>query len=326
MMIEGISSTALGLGFVAIIIGAAIWTSRRRRAEWPPLPDDRPDLPYAVYTSAFDIEVVSATLRDTLPASNPDAERGFTDRNGSAWRKLIADFSRWQKHHAPMQHQVERLLSASEIDATVAETTAICILVDQSGSMKEQRIAAIASALGMVSASLSQLAIPHEILGFSTAGWQGGFARRQWLGDGKPPYPGRLCALLHIVHKSADEPWSESAQQLMLLPDALRENIDGEAIEWAAARLTRLDKPRKLLLVISDGAPVDDATLSANGPNILVRHLLSVITRLDASEEFKIGAVGIEHRVSDYYSSSTQAELAGLPVAIATQLRAMLVD
>lgn len=239
---------------------------------------------------------------------------------------MVVDLKRWQNRHAAGQAEIDRLLSTSEIDVATADRVAICILVDQSGSMRERRLAAIASALAMVSARLAALGIAHEILGFSTAGWHGGFARRQWLDEGQPAYPGRLCALLHIVHKSADAPWSETGQELMLLPDALRENIDGEAIEWAAARLAKLGKPQKLLLVISDGAPVDDSTLSENGPNILVRHLLSVIERLQSSEEFKIGAVGIEHRVSDYYRSSTQAELADLPEAIATQLRNMLVD
>ena len=290
------------------------------------MPNDRPDLPYSVYTRAFDLEVTSSALQDVLPDASPDKGRGFTDRNGSAWRTMVADLKSWQKRHASGQAEVDRLLSASELDGTIANTVAISVLVDQSGSMREQRLAAVASALALVSTKLSGLGIAHEILGFSTAGWHGGFARRQWLDEGQPAYPGRLCALLHIVHKSADAPWSRCGQELMLLPDALRENIDGEAIEWAAARLSKLGKPQKLLLVISDGAPVDDSTLSENGPNFLVRHLLTVIERLQSSEGFKIGAVGIEHRVSDYYRSSTEAELANMPVAVAQQLRAMLVD
>ncbi len=322
-MIEGISSTTVAWGFVAIMIAAATWASRRRPV---PMPDDRPDLSYSVYTSAFDLEVPSSALQDILPDASPDKGRGFTDRKGAAWRTMVADLRSWQRRHASAQAEVDRLLSTSELDGTTANTFAICILVDQSGSMREQRLAATASALGMISTALSGLSIAHEILGFSTAGWHGGFARRQWLDEGQPAYPGRLCALLHIVHKSADAPWSDSGQELMLLPDALRENIDGEAIEWAAARLGKLDKRQKLLLVISDGAPVDDSTLSENGPNILVRHLLAVIERLQSSEGFKLGAVGIEHRVSEYYISSTEAELPSLPGAIATQLRKMLAD
>lgn len=322
-MSEGILSTMGMWSVVATIVATAIWAGWRRRA---PISDDRPDLPYGVYTRAFDLEVPSSELQRVLPDASFDKARGFTDRKGSAWRTMVADLKRWQKQHAAEQVDIDRLLSTSDLNGATASSAAVCILVDQSGSMRERRLAAIASALGMVSARLSALGIAHEILGFSTAGWQGGFARHQWLNEGRPAYPGRLCALLHIIHKTADAPWSERGQELMLLPDALRENIDGEAIEWAASRLGKLEKPKKLLLVISDGAPVDDSTLSENGPNILVRHLLTVIESLEGSEDFKIGAVGIEHRVSDYYRSSTEAALASLPVTIATQLRNMIVD
>ena len=146
------------------------------------------------------------------------------------------------------------------------------------------------------------------MLGFTTVGWQGGRSRRRWLRSGRPWDPGRLCDLLHIVYQSSGAQSRGSAGgywKPILRPDLLKENVDGEALEWAASRLRANSRKRKLLLVISDGAPVDDATLSANDLNILDRHLKQVARDLEASPDIDLAAIGIgiEFDLSRFYSN-----------------------
>jgi cobaltochelatase CobT len=191
------------------------------------------------------------------------------------------------------------------------------LLIDQSGSMKGAPIAAAASSVGLISEALTQMGVATEILGFTTAGWQGGFPRQQWLTQGRPKRPGRLCALAHIVYKRADEAeWSAESRDAFLHPDVLRENVDGEALEWAEARLLALPASRKLLIILSDGAPVDDATLFSNGPGYLMRHLHATIARIQREENVALGAVGIEHDVEQLYRHARKAGVDTLSTAL----------
>jgi cobaltochelatase CobT len=162
-----------------------------------------------------------------------------------------------------------------------------------------------------------------EVLGFTTATWKGGRSRARWLREGRPYRPGRLCDLLHIVYRSPDDPRASSGGwtfKPMLRPDLLKENVDGEAVTWAASRLLARERPRKLLLAISDGAPVDDSTLMANGPSILDDHLRSVLAEIDRAGRIRTAAVGIGFDVSRYYAVSatvtTPDDLGGAAIVL----------
>ena len=165
-----------------------------------------------------------------------------------------------------------------------------------------------------------------EVLGFTTAGWRGGRARELWHSSGRPEFPGRLCALLHIIYKAADEPLHDGiGWDAMLNGGALYENVDGEALEWAASRLLKQPESDRLLIVLSDGAPVDDSTLDANGGSILHRHVLEVTDRLTSTAELRLGGVGVGHDVSAYYTASKAVgELNELPTALASLLAELL--
>jgi cobaltochelatase CobT len=165
-----------------------------------------------------------------------------------------------------------------------------------------------------------------ELLGYTTAGWQGGFARRLWIERGRPRYPGRLCALMHIVYMAADDrQLDDSAFYAMLNPGILYENIDGEAIEWAERRLLEQPAQHRMLIVISDGAPVDDSTLTQNGPSILWHHIKQVIGRIEGEKAISLGAIGINYRVSGFYTNSAAAEdLSELPAVTADFVSKMI--
>jgi cobaltochelatase CobT len=166
--------------------------------------------------------------------------------------------------------------------------------------------------------------VPLAVAGFTTVGWRGGPARRQWQAAGQPKRPGRLCALLHIQYRNFDGPLSEEDIRAMAHPGVLRENVDGEAIEWAVGELMSRPERNKVLVVLSDGAPVDDSTIMENGSNFLVRHILRVIADTEKASLVRLGAVGIEYRVDGYYSSSKDAtDLSTLPIALASQIASL---
>jgi cobaltochelatase CobT len=173
--------------------------------------------------------------------------------------------------------------------------------------MRGQKILLAAAALDIAGDFLVHLGASVEILGFTTVGWKGGKSRLRWLEMKKPPNPGRLCDLLHIVYRVPVDSGAVPKQfdlSQMLRPGLLRENVDGEAVEWAASRLRARSRPYKLLLVISDGAPVDDSTLLANHPNILDRHLRQIVCDLEAGTEIRTAAIGIGFDVSRFYSTA----------------------
>ncbi|MGE4219934.1 MAG: cobaltochelatase subunit CobT, partial [Alphaproteobacteria bacterium] len=181
--------------------------------------------------------------------------------------------------------------------------TAVTLLLDNSGSMRGRPITIAAMSADILARTLERCGVKVEILGFTTRAWKGGQSREQWIADGKPANPGRLNDLRHIVYKAADAPWRRARKNLglMLREGLLKENIDGEALIWAHDRLMARHEERRILMVISDGAPVDDSTLSVNPGNYLERHLRDVIEYIETRSSVELVAIGIGHDVTRYY-------------------------
>jgi cobaltochelatase CobT len=194
-------------------------------------------------------------------------------------------------------------LSYKREKETQFRDTVVTLLIDCSGSMRGRPITVAAMCGDILARTLERCGVKVEILGFTTRAWKGGQAREKWLGAGKPANPGRLNDLRHIIFKSADAPWRRArrALGLMLREGLLKENIDGEALIWAHDRLLTRQEQRKILMVISDGAPVDDSTLSVNPGNYLERHLREVITYIENRSPVELTAIGIGHDVTRYY-------------------------
>ena len=194
-------------------------------------------------------------------------------------------------------------LSFKKEQETNFRDTIVTLLIDNSGSMRGRPIAIAAISADILARTLERCGVKVEILGFTTRAWKGGQARERWLADGKPTNPGRLNDLRHIVYKSADAPWRRARRSLglMLREGLLKENIDGEALLWAHSRMVNRPEQRKILMVISDGAPVDDSTLSVNPGNYLERHLREVIKTLESYTDVQLTAIGIGHDVTRYY-------------------------
>jgi cobaltochelatase CobT len=181
--------------------------------------------------------------------------------------------------------------------------TVVTLLIDNSGSMRGRPITVAATCADILARTLERCGVKVELLGFTTKAWKGGSSRENWLQAGKPPNPGRLNDLRHIIYKSADSPWRRSRRNLglMMREGLLKENIDGEALDWAHKRLIGRPEQRKILLMISDGAPVDDSTLSVNPGNYLERHLRAVIEYIETKSPVELVAIGIGHDVTRYY-------------------------
>ncbi len=181
--------------------------------------------------------------------------------------------------------------------------TVVSLLLDNSGSMRGRPITVAATCADILARTLERCGVKVEILGFTTRAWKGGQSRESWLAAGKPANPGRLNDLRHIVYKSADAPWRRARKNLglMMREGLLKENIDGEALDWAHKRLLARSEQRKILMMISDGAPVDDSTLSVNPGNYLERHLRYVIEEIEMRSPVELIAIGIGHDVTRYY-------------------------
>src|SRR5215468_2395533 len=181
--------------------------------------------------------------------------------------------------------------------------TVVSLLIDNSGSMRGRPITVAAMSGDILARTLERCGVKVEILGFTTRAWKGGQSRERWIAAGKPPNPGRLNDLRHIVYKAADAPWRRARRSLglMLREGILKENIDGEALAWAHNRLLGRTEDRKILMVISDGAPVDDSTLSVNPGNYLEKHLREVIREIERIGEVELTGIGIGHDVTRYY-------------------------
>ena len=195
----------------------------------------------------------------------------------------------------PLSYKLER--------DTNFRDTVVTLLVDNSGSMRGRPITVAAMCGDILARTLERCSVKVEILGFTTRSWKGGQAREKWVADGKPKNPGRLNDIRHIVFKAAEQPWRRARKNLglMLREGLLKENIDGEALLWAHQRLLGRPEQRRILMVISDGAPVDDATLSANPGNFLERHLRDVIEYIETRSDVELTAIGIGHDVTRYY-------------------------
>ena len=229
-------------------------------------------------------------------------------------RKLMAQQQRWWEFDLD-----EGILDAGRLSRVVTNPmhplsykvenessfrdTMVTLLIDNSGSMRGRPISVAAMSADIISRTLERCAVKVEVLGFTTRAWKGGQAREEWVAAGKPANPGRLNDLRHIIYKAADSPWRRARKNLglMLREGLLKENIDGEALLWAYNRLIGQPEQRRILMVISDGAPVDDATLSVNPGNYLERHLRDVIDYIENVSPIEITAIGIGHDVTRYY-------------------------
>ena len=177
------------------------------------------------------------------------------------------------------------------------------LLLDNSGSMRGRPITIAAVTADILARTLERCGVKVEIFGFTTKAWKGGQSREAWQAAGKPPAPGRLNDLRHIIYKAADQPWRRARKSLglMLREGILKENIDGEALIWAHDRLVQRSEDRRILMVISDGAPVDDSTLSSNSGNYLEKHLRHTIEMIESRSPVQLLAIGIGHDVTRYY-------------------------
>ena len=204
--------------------------------------------------------------------------------------------------------------------------TVVTLLLDNSGSMRGRPISIAAICADVLARTLERCDVKVEILGFTTRAWKGGLAREAWLNDGRPQQPGRLNDLRHIIYKSADAPWRRVRDNLglMMKEGLLKENIDGEALEWAHRRMIARREQRKILMVISDGAPVDDSTLSVNPANYLEKHLRDVIAMVEKRKQVELLAIGIGHDVTRYYDRAvTITDVDQLAGAMTEQLAAL---
>ena len=278
---------------------------------------------YHAYTRAFDEEIAAdalcdpeelARLRQQLDQQLQHLQGVVSKLANRLQRKLLA-----QQQRAWDFDLEEGLLDASRLARVVTTPTAslsykreretdfrdtvVTLLIDNSGSMRGRPITVAAMCGDILARTLERCAVKVELLGFTTRAWKGGQSREKWVQDGKPRNPGRLNDLRHIIYKAADAPWRRARRNLglMLREGLLKENIDGEALLWAYRRTLARPEHRRILMVISDGAPVDDSTLSVNPGNYLERHLRQVIHEIENRNFVELVAIGIGHDVTRYY-------------------------
>lgn len=258
---------------------------------------------YRIYTRAFD-RVVTARELDSVLGPLSTESKASLDK---AWDIFQTGLMDWK-----MRVHLDALAASERIRRTTTDDdradTVITLLVDQSGSMRGQSMLLAAAATEIAQDFLAHLDYRVEILGFTTVSWKGGLPRKFWRWWFRPKAPGRLCELLHIIYQSADDDRASGlgwAIRQMLRPDLPKENIDGEALIWASERLAARPEKRKIIVVISDGAPVDDSTLLANEPDILDAHLREVIADIETRGDIELFALGIGFEVARYYAAST---------------------
>jgi cobaltochelatase CobT len=257
---------------------------------------------YHAYTTKFDVEVRASHLETVLGPLLHDDSVALDQ----AWQVVQTSLLAWktQLHIAAAEagSRIRTCLTKEE-----RADTAVTLLIDQSGSMRGQKLLFSAATLDVAQEFLLTLGFNCEVLGFTTSRWRGGRSRKRWAWRFKPNHPGRLNDILHIIYQSADDRRASAGKwgfRQMLRPDLPKENIDGEAIVWAADRLSALPVSRKHLIVLSDGAPVDDSTLMENGPNYLGDHLRDVVDGIVKASEIKIAAMGIGYQVHEFYPDS----------------------
>ncbi|MGI8841835.1 MAG: cobaltochelatase subunit CobT [Caulobacteraceae bacterium] len=306
----------------------------------------RPEPAYKVFTAQHD-EIVSAEelcepeeltrLRAYLDQQLASLSNVVSRLANRLQRKLLAQQNRaWSFDLEEGMLDVARLtrvivdptapLSFKQEEETEFRDTVVSLLIDNSGSMRGRPIMVAAVCADILARTLERCAVKVEILGFTTRAWKGGASRDDWLKAGKPASPGRLNDLRHIVYKSADAPWRRARKNLglMMREGLLKENIDGEALMWAHQRLIGRAEQRRILMVISDGAPVDDSTLSVNSGHYLERHLRRVIAEIEGGSPVELIAIGIGHDVTRYYRRAvTIVDVEQLGGAITEQLAAL---
>jgi len=286
-------------------------------------PDDDTESHYRAYTRAFDEEIGAEDLCDAEELSRLRQQldqqlqnlQGVVSRLANRLqRRLMAQQTRaWEFDLEEGMLDAGRLarvivnpmqsLSYKHERDTEFRDTVVSLLIDNSGSMRGRPITVAAMCGDILARTLERCAVKVEVLGFTTRAWKGGQSRDRWVHEGKPRNPGRLNDLRHIIYKSADAPWRRARKNLglMLREGLLKENIDGEALLWAYRRLMARSEHRRILMVISDGAPVDDSTLSINPGNFLERHLREVIREIEGRNLVELIAIGIGHDVTRYY-------------------------
>jgi len=286
--------------------------------------DLAPETDYKAYTNRFDETVEAQELCDEEELGRL---RAYLDQQMAGLHNVVTRLAnRLQRRLMAQQarswdfDQEEGLLDASRLARVIVNPmhslsykierdtefrdTVVGLLIDNSGSMRGRPIAIAAICADILARTLERVGVASEVLGFTTRAWKGGQSREQWLADGRPPTPGRLNDLRHILYKRADEPYRHARKHLglMMREGLLKENIDGEALLWAHSRLLARPEERRILMVISDGAPVDDSTASANGGAYLERHLRQVIEWIERRSTVELVAIGIGHDVTRYYS------------------------
>ncbi|HEY1124188.1 MAG TPA: hypothetical protein VGE65_01035 [Sphingobium sp.] len=304
-------------------IGVQLARRHRGRQRLKPVTDGPEDEPYRIFTTEYDWTGKAEDLASLLSTQHPDFEREWTDRAGDGWRAALALAAVRMPHDAVRQALIAE--TRLRLQPLGGSSVALSLLLDQSGSMKGEPMAATRVALDVAMDALAMPGLTTELLGYSTVGWQGGKPRQRWIEKGRPPRPGRLCALQHVIYKAgADDGWSEDSKRWMMHPDLLRENIDGEALRWAASRLRTSPAKIKALVVVSDGAPVDDATLLANGPRYLERDILRVIGEIENVGDIRLGAVGVGFAVARYYRLSAWSGIDGLTTTLLDHIATVL--
>ena len=306
----------------------------KKNEDWPA--NSSSSIPYVAYSTDSD-EVISA--EELCEADELNRLRTQLDQQLVRIQGVVSRLAnRMQRRLMAKQirswvfDQEEGLLDAGRLSRVVTDPvhplsfkrerdtdfrdTVVSLLIDNSGSMRGRPITVAAMSADILARTLERCGVKAEILGFTTRAWKGGQAREKWIKDGKPPEPGRLNDLRHIIYKDADMPWRRARRNLglMLREGLLKENIDGESLMWAHNRLLCRSEQRRILLVISDGAPVDDSTLSTNPGNYLEKHLRDVINWIETNSDVELTAIGIGHDVTRYYKRAvtiTDAEELG---------------
>jgi len=309
----------------------------------PPAPYSDADPNYTVYTQDFDEEIRAEELAE--PAEL-ERLRAYLDQQLEPLKGAVSRLAnKLQRRLQAQQNRSwlfdleEGTLDAGRLARVVANPTTplsfkqekdtefrdtcVTLLLDNSGSMRGRPISIAAICADVLARTLERCSVKVEILGFTTRAWKGGQSRERWLAQGRPQGPGRLNDLRHIIYKGADAPWRRARPNLglMMKEGLLKENIDGEALEWAHRRMLARPEARKILMVISDGAPVDDSTLSVNPANFLEKHLRDVISMVERRRQVELIAIGIGHDVTRYYQRAvTITDVEQLAGAMTEQL------
>ncbi|WP_428515851.1 cobaltochelatase subunit CobT [Roseovarius sp.] len=314
----------------------------------PPLPISDADPNYAVYNSAFDEEIHAEDLAEPIEL---ERLRAFLDQQLEPLKGAVSRLANKLQRRLQAQQnrswefdREEGILDAGRLARVVANPTTplsfkiekdtefrdtvVTLLLDNSGSMRGRPISIAAICADVLARTLERCNVKVEILGFTTRAWKGGQSRESWLNEGRPQLPGRLNDLRHIIYKSADAPMRRTRSNLglMMKEGLLKENIDGEALEWAHRRLAGRREARKILMVISDGAPVDDSTLSVNPANYLEKHLRDVIAMVERRKQVELLAIGIGHDVTRYYNRAVTITDADQLAGVMTEQLAALFD